>query len=1114
MGLEPTTPGTTNRCSNQLSYNHHTWIYVLTIPIDIGRATTSIILLHTSDAYKSGANILFHFSNYTDFYFLFFKATTFVALIYCGQKEYEYPSFRSYFEEYLKIAMNKLFYFILIVTFSVAVSTPVLAQKTAKYTNSTTLFEHAKMLYVKKLYVPSIEAFEEFKETNPGPNFEYEANAYILLSKLKLDKQGASSKLARFLREEPAHKLSTEITYELGLYYFKEEKYARSLKYLERIGESEVSKKEREELAFKKGYSYFKNKEYEQARNEFKKIMNGNGKYAVEANYYYGYQCYILKDYMCAMATFEKIGDKGPKTMRLYMAQMYYEQEEYLKAFNIIKELNISKKQNEIELLTGKIQYQLGNISVALSHFDKYTDDVKALSSDEIYQFANANFEAERYKKSTEYFILIANEDNAIGQATNYHLGVSDVKTGKKERALNAFAEAKRKDFDKEITEIAALNYAKLAAELEKNSTAISSLKEFLEDYPKSSYTKEAKSMMADIFLSTKNYKAAIAVLEDIGDLNNDSKKAYQELTFHRGEELYLNNELQNADIFFLKSLKFPKDKTMEALAYFWRAEIAFKVDDYDESINLMNRFMSNSGSESSNNKNYGYYSMGYNYLKKKDYPKAQNYFAKFQEKEKYTPANSKLYLDNMRRLADCYFLNGQYTPAIKSYDFVIKNDYKSADYALFQQGMLYGLQDRHAEKIQALKKIQSDFTKSIYLDDAIYQSAREYTALGNYSTAKSMYNVIISQHDYSPYLPDSYLKLGLIHYNQSKDNEALSYFKTVVERFPKTVSSKEALTFIEIIYTNQGDPQAYFDYVKNIPGAEVSLSAQDSVLYNHAMSVYNSKNYTGASKELGDYIKKFGNEGYFIIQANYYKAECDYYTDKEDIALGHYDYVVSQSRNEYTEKSLIKLSSTYFYRKDYGKASSYYAHLEPIAATKSTFINAIMGQMRCQYALENYALAKQKAIQLLPIEEVPKEDLVEANMVLGRIQLQDENYRTAKFHFDYVIAESRNELTAEALYQRAFIWYNQDALDSARNDIYSLGDDYTAYEYWVVKGFILLGNIYVKEEDYFQAKATIQSIIDNYDNEEDGLKEICRAKLKEIDLLENPDDSIKLEEE
>ncbi|MFB1004762.1 MAG: hypothetical protein QMC70_11575, partial [Bacteroidia bacterium] len=286
------------------------------------------------------------------------------------------------------------------------------------------------------------------------------------------------------------------------------------------------------------------------------------------------------------------------------------------------------------------------------------------------------------------------------------------------------------------------------------------------------------------------------------------------------------------------------------------------------------------------------------------------------------------------------------------------------------------------------------------------------------------------------------------------------------------------------------------------------TLSYQDSVIYQQAMRTYNSENYSGASNELDGYIKKFGDNGFFIIAAHYFKAECDFYTDKEDIALIHYDYVASQGTNTYTEKSLIKLSSTYFYRKEYAKAIDYYARLEPIAASKSTFLKAIMGQMRAHYLQKEYDKAKKKAIQLLPIQSVPTEDLVEANMILGKVQLKDSNLRSARFHFDYVIGNSRNEKTAEALYTRALINFEQGYLDSARVDVYRLQEDFSAYEFWVVKGFILLSDIYVNEKDLFQAKATLQSIIDNYDKEDDGLLDICSLKLKQIEAMETPEDT------
>ena len=158
--------------------------------------------------------------------------------------------------------MSTFFRTLLILLF-LSVSTSItLAQKTKSYTDNLTHFEQGKNLYIKKLYVPAIQEFQEFLKQNTGPNFDYEARAYICLSRLKLDKKKASKDVAQLLRNEPEHKLNTEITYELGLYYFGEKKYSWALKYLEQIKSTDITKEQRDELVFKLGYSYFKNKNY------------------------------------------------------------------------------------------------------------------------------------------------------------------------------------------------------------------------------------------------------------------------------------------------------------------------------------------------------------------------------------------------------------------------------------------------------------------------------------------------------------------------------------------------------------------------------------------------------------------------------------------------------------------------------------------------------------------------------------------------------------------------------------------------------------------------------------------------------------------------------------
>ncbi len=36
------------------------------------------------------------------------------------------------------------------------------------------------------------------------------------------------------------------------------------------------------------------------------------------------------------------------------------------------------------------------------------------------------------------------------------------------------------------------------------------------------------------------------------------------------------------------------------------------------------------------------------------------------------------------------------------------------------------------------------------------------------------------------------------------------------------------------------------------------------------------------------------------------------------------------------------------------------------------------------------------------------------------------------------------------------------------------------SYDYWITKAYILLGDIYFKQQDYFNAEATLKSVVEN----------------------------------
>ncbi|MFM1964115.1 MAG: hypothetical protein RLZZ172_2960, partial [Bacteroidota bacterium] len=58
------------------------------------------------------------------------------------------------------------------------------------------------------------------------------------------------------------------------------------------------------------------------------------------------------------------------------------------------------------------------------------------------------------------------------------------------------------------------------------------------------------------------------------------------------------------------------------------------------------------------------------------------------------------------------------------------------------------------------------------------------------------------------------------------------------------------------------------------------------------------------------------------------------------------------------------------------------------------------------------------------------------------------------------------------------------------------------SYEYWITKSYILLGQIFLEQKDYFNAKATLKSVVDNCTIL--ALKQEAIELLSKVEKIEN----------
>lgn len=1007
--------------------------------------------------------------------------------------------------------------FVLILFVSVSFSS-LWAQKTEVYKHPSELYEEGMELHRKELYGPSNKMLRQYIEVAEDEQKAQKAYMYVLVNNLELDHKNASTELDQFIRKQGANNKTNYASFALADYYFKKRKFKRAVRLFDKVDVSNLPVEYWEEANFKMGYSYMMAKKYDQAKPLLNKIRNKQGPYFVEANYYYGYIAYVQKDYNLALKSFAKIEGKGPQIMELYKAQIYYAQKGYQQAIDHIKASKTEKYQKDFDLLTAKAYFQLNDYKKAAEYFDKVGVLEDDLTPEDIWQMAFTHYQNKDFKGAHPLYVKITGEETGLGQLANYQLGECFIQLGKKENALNAFATAKASNHNPEITEIAHFNYAKLAFELGHQNIALSTMRAFINKYPKSEYADPAKGMLAEMLLNAKNYDLAIKLLEEIRNFDAQTRLAYQKITYLRGEQEMDVKGYDQAEVFFKKSLKYNDDPLLKAQAYFWLGEIEYKKENYPASIQNYNRFFASSKVSNSKYHLNAYYTMGYSYFKQKRYSEALNYFKKYKDKASLRGDKSR-YADNLLRLGDSYFLRAQYAQAANSYNWVSSKKLAGSDYAMFQEGIIHGLLRKPEKKVSVLNNLVNSYSKSPYVDDALFEMANTYyEKLGNASKAVQIYERLIRDKESSKFAMLSMVKIGLVNYQQGKNNAALTYFKRVVEEYPRTPSATEAMALAERIYVKSGRGDEYIDWVSSIPNGQIRITKQDSLMFESAMGSYRKDDCLKAIIGFNKYIDRFSPNGFFLVHSHFYKSECQYHNNEIKNAVEGYRYVASLPNNQFSEVAFAQLAQISYDEKDYKQALEYYDRLELIADERDHYIQALVGQMRCNFELKNYAEAKENAKIILPLENIEQDMVLETNLVLGKIQYMDSNLSTAKFHFDYVVKSSKTSKGAQSQYFLARIAYDEAKYDDCRTAIFALDDNYANYGYWVIKGFVLLADVYIAEKDYFQARATLKSILDAYTENQEIVDE-CNAKMEQIRQLESAssndvEDDEELEEE
>lgn len=981
-------------------------------------------------------------------------------------------------------------------------ATILIAQNTLTQNSADQYYITGVELLDKEKFGAARYAFEHYLALAGDEGLKaVEAQYYIAYSALRLYHADGEKLVENFIHQYEGHPKALLAYYEMGNFYFREKNYAKAIKYLTKVDITGLSKSQREEAQFKLAYAHFARQEFEKALEQLNAIKAYDNRYTYAASYYAGYIEYRQGDYDQALTDLKRAekNETYAAIVPYMIANVYYKQENYdgmqQYAENAVKRPNIQNK-DEIYLLIAEAYYKKKDYAKAASNFEDYLANKKGKPDAAVlYRIGYAQYMNGNNAHAIENFKQVAAVGDTLGQFASYYLGELYIKEDNKMFAVTAFDVAAKQDFSSEIKSQALFKLGKVNYDIGHYDQAIAILNTFVKNYPKANETSEANELLSEAYLNSNDYAQALKHIEGLPVKTDRIKRAYQKVAFYKGAEYFNDARFYNAVQMFEKSLEFPLDKAFVVMSHFWAGEAYNTGRKYDEAINEYSAVFRNT------HENDIYfiksrYGIGYAYFNKKEYEKALPHFRVYVSKLQ-NASNRLFYNDALIRLADCYYTTKDYSRALQYYDEAIKEKNPDLDYAYYQKGVIQGLQGSYANAKTSLQVVTRQYPNSRFADDAAFEMAQLEFEQGHYEAAIAGFSSLVRSKPQSEFVPYALMRAAIAYTNLQQYEQAQENYRALLEGYITHELAGGAISGMQQVLTQLGRNDEFDHFLSQYKMANPDDESLSSIEYEAAKNLYFNQRYEKAIPSFQDYIRQYPNTA-SAYESKFYIAESYFRLDNKGEAINYYEQVIEDNKIAQTSRAVQRVAELSLQSHDFNKAIRYFNDLASIARTKREQYNAWSGLMEAYYQTERYDSVSYYGQLILERGNVNANAESKANLFLGKAAYSQGNNQEAMDYFLTTLNTAKDENGAEAQWLLAEIQYKNGEYATSIETLYDLNSNFSAYEFWLGRSFLLIADNYIALEENFQARATLNSLVERSPLPE--IVEMARRKLRDLD--------------
>ncbi|MDQ2657143.1 MAG: tetratricopeptide repeat protein [Bacteroidota bacterium] len=971
-------------------------------------------------------------------------------------------------------------------------------------TQAERLYQKGSELVVHQNFGAARKVFADFlDEASPTDPRRGEAEYYVAFSALNLNHSDGEKLIDQYIARYPSSPKAATAYYDLALFFYNDNKFTKASQYFRKVDFPALTQAQQSEGHFKWGYSYFNQKQLEPALEQFNFVKNQSNAYSPAANYYAGFIEYSNGMYAEALADLKK-AETNPSYASIVpylIANVYYKKKRYDELLTYTASLKSRtglQNMREISMLTAEAHYFKGDYEKAAVAYEEFLQtNPSAADGSLLFRAGYSNYALNKSDKAIAYLSKSAATRDSVSFYASYYLGITYLKTGEKPLALNAFDYSRRVPKDEKLAEEATFQFAKVAYDIGRTDQAVNELEKFLTTFRSSSRANEVKELLAQAYVNGNNFNKAIEYIESLPTKNPQVQAAYQKATYLLGAELFNKNNYDEAITLFEKSLGYPREPVYVALASFWAGECYSLRQRPEQAIRHYQKVISLGAQAEAGLAAQSRYGMGYAYFAMKDYDRALSNFREFTSG---AGRNNPNYVDGLIRLADCYYVKKQYDVALTTYNNARNIGSPDNDYILLQTGMINGIRQNYAESRNHFTALITNYPKSPYRDEALFQRAQFEIEQGHYQASIDGLSQLIREGSNSHFLPYAYMRRASSYYNLKQYDKTIADYAAVIRQFPNQPAAQDALLPLQDALTQVGRAGEFDNYLSAFKRANPDNQGLEAIEFETAKNAFFGQQYPTAVVTFNNFINTYPQSSR-LQEARYYLAESYYRMKEFSKALPLYESLSQDKNFNMGSRVVGRAAEIHFREGRYQSAIDYYHRLETLAGNKAEQYNAWAGLMDSFFMLQQYDSSDVYAQTILDRGAINAGGQNKASLYLGKSAFRRGDFETAKDEFLNTLNTAQDEYGAEAKYMLAQIFRQQKDYKQSYETLLSLTEDFAAYDEWVGKAYLLMADNFLATDEIFQARATLQSLVDNFPLQ--SIKDTAAGKLKEIDRME-----------